>query len=735
MNPIYKFELTAGGVTQRAYPIYDGNLSKDYEKESNQQFFRAKLSGKLTFERNDYQFIISKAFDTQFLIDIYISYDAGGTWLAYWNGTFWKTDCDFDDDDRTVVVQPTVRDQYNDILSGLDKEYNLIDLAPEIMAVGAQKRPMIQLYVPGQTVIGCFLSGMWWEQECESVLESDTVTVGNQQYKTLEYKYHFSLNQSLFIAEVSGSMSPQLPELFTESYARAKFNPINIGTQDFTSGEYTFRYYFAAGSSGYAQRLQILRQSTVLWEFSRSGTSFPDFSLPQTYTLSPVSGSGATGDVTLYLHEIPVYSRVVLDKDTLLGLQTYEIPEDDIVENNRNYRRVIGYAVSGIVYFSSRLSAEPTQWGIYQPGQYYLEPYVFGETDFVPVSRNAWGRCSVWYMPSIADQVIDGEGREPFVIRNAYPIYSVISVLLGKVAPGVVHEGTTAYSEFLYGANPITGVSSMLFFTPKSNLVYSGYDQPAQKAMIKLRDVLEMLRDCFRCYWYIDEDGKFKIEHIKYFMNGGSYVSSPSYGVDLTAISVPRNMKAWSYMDRKYSYDKPEMTSRYQFGWMDDVTQIFDGYPVNILAKYVNQDSIEDITVSQFTSDVDYILLNPSAVSKDGFVLLCAIPSGMGYSLPFYTFNDSGNSRVLQNGYVSFSYLVQNFYKYDMPAPEYEINGIIYSAAGTKKYKSQSVSFPALNDPDMLRTIRTNLGYGTIEKLSVNLSSRSVNGTLKYDTE
>ena len=171
MNPIYRFEITANSTTRRVFPIYGDALAKDYEKESGQEFFRAKLSGDLTFESADYDFITAQDFDEQYLLEIFISYNAGGTWATYWRGTFWKTDCKFDDDAKTVVVKPSVLDQYNEILAGLDKEYNLIDLAPAIAPVKADKRPMIQVYVPGQSVIGCFLAGMWWEQEC--TLESD----------------------------------------------------------------------------------------------------------------------------------------------------------------------------------------------------------------------------------------------------------------------------------------------------------------------------------------------------------------------------------------------------------------------------------------------------------------------------------------------------------------------------------------------------------------------------------
>ena len=108
-------------ITPQAFPIYKDDLAKDFEKESNQEFFRAKLSGKLTFQSLDYDFIVAQPLDFQFVLEIFISYNAGQTWTSYWRGTFWKTDCEFDNDAKTVVVQPTVWDQYNDVLAGMDK--------------------------------------------------------------------------------------------------------------------------------------------------------------------------------------------------------------------------------------------------------------------------------------------------------------------------------------------------------------------------------------------------------------------------------------------------------------------------------------------------------------------------------------------------------------------------------------------------------------------------------------
>lgn len=725
MNPIYKFQLSAGSATQQAFPIYKDDLAKDFEKESNQEFFRAKLSGKLTFESDDYTFIVSKAFDTQFVLEIFISYNAGQSWTSYWRGTFWKTDCEFDGDTETVVVQPTVWDQYNDVLAGMDKEYNLIELAPEIVPIKADKRPMIQVYVPGQSVIGCFLSGMWWEQEAEP--ESDETKLVND--------FKFSLNKVMTIADVSGSMSPQLPTMFSKQFiGDSRFNPREQGTTEFPESEYKLVYLYGAGSGGSVYRWTIIRISddTPLWQYVVNN-QFPPESFTQ-ITLTPISGSGATGDVVLNFRDIAVYSRYVLDTPTISGLDTYPIPDDDIVENNRNYTRVIGYYFPDTIYFSTRLTSTPNQWGLYQPGQYYQQPYLYWNPELFPVARNAWGRVSIWFTFYAFDWIVEESGRQPFTIRHAYPLASVISVLLAKIAPNITHEANTDYSQFLYGTNLI-GITQTLLITPKSNLVTAGYDQPAQKAPITLKNVTDMLRDCFRCYWFIDEQNRFRVEHIQYFRNGGSYSGSPVVGIDLTTQQVSRNGKAWAFARDQYKFDKPEMAARYQFGWMDDVTQLFEGYPIEIVSKYVDADKIEQVEITQFTSDLDYILLNPSEISSDGFVLLSAVEENSGeFSIPYYNHVVDGTNHYLQNGYAAFCFL-QNYYAYDMPAPQYSINGESKTAIGTKKLKEQNIRFPALIDPELFELIKTNLGDGMIKKLSLNLSSRNANATLMYDTE
>ena len=69
-----------------------------------------------------------------------------------------------------------------------------------------------------------------------------------------------------------------------------------------------------------------------------------------------------------------------------------------------------------------------------------------------------------------------------------------------------------------------------------------------------------------------------------------------------------------------------------------------------------------------------------------------------------------------------------------MPASRYKIGDedIIQYAQGVKKLKIQDISFPALEDVDLQKLIKTSIGEGQIEKLTINLSSRNGKATLKF---
>lgn len=851
MNPKYRFLLYLNDNEANKRPVnptYKTDIAKEYELENNQKFYRTKLSGKVNFIGVDFTYIMAQPFDTEYKLLIERSDDWGQTWQYEYLGKFFRTDCKINEDDKKIEVQPDPVDEYTGVLAGLEKEYNLIPLAPEVERLILQKRPLIQIYIPGDNVVSCFLGGNYWEQDANATTnETDLVN-----------KFYFALCNLLKEINVTVNGTPLAASgLYTGrlSIENDGGSQLFRGTLRANNSNYYLeitqvRFNAGGGIWTFGQFLCQLKRTSdnvVLFEYSDAsigGTNYDNLD----FTMNPLNG--ATGTASAEMATYRIYARYLLDVDSIRGLNTYELPSDDIVAQNRNYRRAIGYAID-VAYISQNFSDTPTEWGRADNLKYYQPPYsIFGQV-FYPIARSTWRYASIWFSFDIMDNFIEVEGRKRYLLRDTYPVYSVINTLLKQFAPNITHTPTPDCSLFFYGSqNPISFQKFTLFVTQKSNILNGNYTQPAQKAPATLAQFLNMLRDCFRCYWHI-ENGKLRIEHVSWYENGGSYSGGDVVGIDLTTMINIRNGKNWAFATSEITFDKVDMPERYQFDWMDDVTLAFKGLPIEVKSKYVTPGKIEDISIGNFTSDVDMMILNPSDMSKDGFALFAGVASnalvepdefpfggstatngltdkyeiksettgmlanflftvysaaGASFEIVFFendniiytmsgggswtvtgertfddisatiplggvggfagtathvAFNITGTATVrfysmevpglqelpfvqrqingvdyfLQNGYLAFVLLQPNFYTYDLPAYNVLINGANAMVMGIQKKKKQEVNFPVLSNPNMLQLVKTNIGNGTIEKMSINLHSRAAKTTLKYDTE
>ena len=733
MTPKYRFFLQIGedGTKQTVCPNYKDDLTLDYELETKQRFYRAKLSGKINFVRADYDIINNAPFDSEFFLYIEKSDDWGQTYNQYYKAKFMKTDCTFNDDDKLVTVQPETIDQYNDVLAGLEKEYNLIELAPQIEFLTIRKRPLIQIYVPGDSIVSCFLGGTNWEQDANATTDQNA----------LIQTYHFALCNILKEIQITSHGSPAvISGLYTGRMATGASANVFEGK---LYPELNVNYYIYItqqridGLPFGAVVVEIRKQSddTAMFRYIKSTTS-PFDTLE--FDLTAVEGSGATGTMHADMKSYNIHARYLVDVDKIDDLDTYPLPSDDIVDNNRNYRRAIGYAID-VAFISNNFSDTPTEWGLADNGKYFEPPYsIYGQT-FYPIARSTWRYASLWFGFYLMDWILEKKARKAYTLRDAFTLSSCINVLLKEFAPGITHEATSEYSQFLYNTNnPISGRSFKLLISQKSNIINGEYKTPAQKAPITLQQIMTMLRDIYKCYWYI-EGGKFKIEQVSWFRNGGSYGYNPIIDYDLTQLENVRNGKKLAFATSEYSFDKVEMPERYQFEWMDDVTTPFEGLPIEITSKYVTAGKIEEINISNFTSDIDLMLLNPGAISADGFALFAAVtPSGGGQlELPFTRQTVEDVEYYLQNGYLAFINIQPTYWVYDMPARNFKINNAqSYAVGGIERKKKQTLNFPAgTTDPNPMQLVKTYIGNGQVDKLSVNLCSRNIKATLKYDTE
>lgn len=732
----YKFILSNGTEQRVTYPVWKSDMAKEWAFEAQQMFRRASLSDSLVFLNADFDWIMGQDFETKIMLTIQVSWDNDGTFVEYWKGSFHQTDCTVNLDDRSIKVKPITEDRYNKILAGLEREYDLMKLAPANQPVQMKRRPLFQIYAIGESVVSCFLGGMAWEQE---------VTMNDYTEGELEDDCHFG-----HCADIIQISFENAPADLTSGFYGMWTHGLSEGEwDDFSSDLGVYRMtYFQRIDYGLnvrdcinGLRIYTTGGDVILWEYSQANRQSSPYqtpvfdAIPDTFTMTAqVSG---LSNLSASWTGAAIFAR------WLLGRQfenSYEIPSNDLVANNRNYRYCYPYIQKDSLRTTNLSTGEPTEWGMRPDGQYYVKPLLTYDEQFLsrglyPVARSTWGYASLWLDWSESLAFIEEQYRADMTLRNAYTLEAVISVLLKEVDPSLSFAANVNHSTFLFGTNPLQNDWGRLVMTPKSNVLVAEYTQPAQTAPVTLAEVFGMLAKACGCYWYIDDSKRLRIEHVSYFKNGMSYSGTPSVGIDVTAMYNSRNGHSWALGTAEFTFDKMQMPERYEYSWMDDSSSPFNGEPIEVVSTFVQEANIEDISIALFNSDIDYIMLNPSDVSEDGFALMCCTVSGGVYSLPFETQTIGEYAITMQNYMLAMVNLQPAFLISDMPAWNIKVNGVAATAKGIQRMKKQQLKVPVGNgDGDLTQLVRTTVGDGEVERMSVNLSSRTAKYQLRFDT-
>lgn len=727
--PKYKFYISKNNDDKVEVRPHYKELNKKYAKESGQEFFRISLDGKINLFGSDYEIISKSNIEDQliFIVDKYNN--TSKKWVEYYRGEFSKTDCKFDHDKKKCELKTTAVDGYTEVMNKYENTYDLIKLAPEISKINLHKRSLMQVYISGANSISNFFGGIYWEDDVNEAIDD---------YDTLVNKYYFSYIKA-------GN------EFYVRGAGISDVNGVYAGTNGYwscwngytcymgTDIPMTEAYIYIKRNSDGA----VLYQSVKQWMFTNAGNCYIGRENIEMVNVSNSSDKFTIESPFLY----HIYQRLLCDVDAVTDSEgtknTYDLPSDDFVTDNRNYKKCIGLN-GGMFFCTSRAVNEPTKYGLNDYGQYFTNQFIPASAGIgrpLPISKNSWANASLWYVYDNFYEYFEKKLRKQYTLKDSYSIGAAIKAILKKIDPTLSHEPTSEYSQFLYGSsNPLGMKRFYVYITQKTNILKGDYDRPAQKAETSLEELMKMLRDCFRCYWYI-EDNKFKIEHIYFFMNGGSYSGKSNYQLDFTKLTDQFNKKLSSYFQSEIEYDKSDLNQRYEFAWMDDVTDLFGGNTIDVKSNYIQKDKTEEINIGQFSSDVDYMLFNPSNFSEDGFALLCPVKNGSTLELPIITVNDLVDENkdiytaVAQNWYASWIYL-QNFYLWDMPAYSIESNVLNYLyARDIKKCMKHTIKFPTEEDPNELELIKTAFGNGKIDEISIGLDTRIAKVNLLYRPE
>ena len=730
--------LDENDAFSECFPKVDDGTAIDFAPESGEVFYRAKLNGNLSF-RYEFDAILAEGYNYEHKI-VLQWYDADNDeWKEVWKGRFALTDCEIDYDTKTITVTPSTLDRYTKILDNLDKDYNIVKLAPAMQPVNILIRPCLQVYLFGASKIYNYVGGNSWDSSCDAVLSTDDLATYKFEelrdclwftgtYKTGVYAGKKAIFYGRFLFLGSDVTFPMDGRVYNDD-----------GT--FTEEEGAFTVYITH-DNGHNWLFSIMESGTSNMAIACFYDDRSGIDNSESYT------EGNIFEDT-YLRWDRIFGRTICNTDlndvTISGTtySLYPIAASDMAGANLNYNKIMQKAFATI-YPSIETSLDPTSWPQDTFDRYFVKPQNTPTRIYFAASPDEWMDVAFWWYAGAQESEVEEKLTTARTIRDAYDYRQTIFRLLGKadVNPPLIISGC------LGGSNDYVGTRTNLIITPRSNVITSYYDTPAQNAPISLAKIFSMLKQAFKAYWHVDSNGNLHIEHISYYDNGLNYTDSPQLLVDLESELHTNTKNNKVFGQNKVKFDKQDMPEQYTFGWADVVTRPFIGYPINCLDAYVQKGTKDEKVIGDFDSDVDFVLSSPNDVSKEGFFLF-ALPAieGGGYSTTLkidkVTITDEiGDTYevTIQNGDAAFVKIHETWWRYSLPCENVNINNEDTTAKTTGRFKLQSVEFAdtimaeILKDVDNCnKVLRTQQGDGHIKSISINLNSLVAKGDLLFN--
>ncbi|MFA5727286.1 MAG: hypothetical protein WC886_06570 [Saccharofermentanaceae bacterium] len=230
---------------------------------------------------------------------------------------------------------------------------------------------------------------------------------------------------------------------------------------------------------------------------------------------------------------------------------------------------------------------------------------------------------------------------------------------------------------------------------------------------MSLKDLMDILKLKMRLWWFIDEDGYFRIEHEKYFRE---YTTQ----TDLTSAT--------------YAVDKPEVDQKiYNYALNEAVSQITYGESNQLNADWIAPDvsfpvlstseNTKEVKISQLTTDLANAINDPS-ISSSGIILLKCKPMGAFNYLVDLDQSTKDPAVYIVNARLGWHYLINNYFKYFAEAGAGTIDGSAFTYTHVKEYlKQNKIKFRKSTSLLWYKPLTLSKGTGWIEDAEYDVES------------
>lgn len=635
----YRFMMTYaptdGGeeVQTQVFPVRGDDVAVNIEKASDEWYYTRKMSGKLTFVRGDYDWMMARDLDGTYTLTVENSTDGGSSWREYFVGSFSRANLTIDEDNRRAELDGLSEGVVELIEKGKGEEYDLNKIIPDGEAVEVQGQVHPALALVDYRSSSISKSDMWCKEaivgggydgkHSDSGFSEDEEVASSQLWNfvrligecQVKMKDGYTAANGLYANNLSYStrFSDRTFPVGTMYSSNGYAVVIEVESERDDEPPFVYHFYrhiYLRDPNG----IQTDINTTIIGLAKQSPMSLVfDFADDANNTIEKV---------TIFFH----YIRAAFLTQSADGVQ------ENILDTGDYYKGMTAFEGSGLTIEATNRTVERPNGHRLVPGtgeqgttpQYFAPPE--DNAGWIPLAEDNWNYGSMWYKiePSVENGLADPEKVGTFRWTRCWRIGTCLRYLLPKVTGGKVTftEGVEG-SRFLYDTvNPVAGGEPFDYLvTQKSNVMHPAATG-ASRCIVTLNWFLELLRNAFNVYYWVEKvsDGYvFRAEHVEYFRRGGGYDSALMSQMDLTQMKPYRNfrggdglpVKRLSDQTNKYSYDLNGMTEKYTYSWQGDGgSDAFKGHPMIFKAGWVEKGSSESKEVDNIFADLAWLMLN-----------------------------------------------------------------------------------------------------------------------------
>lgn len=252
--------------------------------------------------------------------------------------------------------------------------------------------------------------------------------------------------------------------------------------------------------------------------------------------------------------------------------------------------------------------------------------------------------------------------------------------------------------------------------------------ETARKGNMKLKDLLTQIRDTFNVYWYIDSNGDFRLEHLRYFESGLTYGFVLNIALDLTGTEFNRKLNRYEWATPKlFRFEQLE----FPYSLLPDWIEAGIEYPqYSILGN-------ETLTKSSaWGTDIVSMYDDRENLGRAGFALLnCNFEGGGVLLLKVVNTAGAFTGSVIQNGRFSQANLLRDLWTWGRLLPTGKVNGADTTFDSIERLRKQvELTFPmCCQDVDFNGLFRTELGDGLLDTAMYEANTGMVKINLLYE--